>query len=138
MEADPERLRDILTVAHLLAYARSIDPGAEPISYQRDWWDGSATAGCLLVEIGGRRRRVVSTGADDPAVLPAQRTRARRALCKSRMAMNRFPLPATRPDGQQTFVDSGDYVVCGYADCGGIRPLGDQPANTGCPLCGRR
>ncbi len=185
MSTDAERLRDRLTVDHLVAFARSLDAGARPISYQRDWWDGSAAVGCLLVDIHGRRHRVVDTGAGTPVLLPAWRVRARRALTASRRASSE-PLPAgsshpsdhvvlTSPpapsqDGpgprqqgpappsqapphgiasgtrgsasteRRTVVQSGDYVVCRYADCGGLQPLGDETmaGGAGCPSCGRR
>jgi len=172
MSTDAERLRDRLTVDHLVAFARSLDAGARPISYQRDWWDGSAAVGCLLVDIHGRRHRVVDTGASTPVLLPAWRVRARRALTASRRASSE-PLPAGsshpsdhvvlttgppappsqapphRMDGgtqgpsateRRTVVQSGDYVVCRYADCGGLQPLGGETmaAGAGCPSCGRR
>lgn len=177
MNTNLERLRDRLTVDHLLAFARSLDSGAQPISYQRDWWDGSAAVGCLLVDIDGRRHRVVDTGAGTPVLLPAWRVRARRTLTASRRASSE-PLPAgsshpsdhvaltaqapqprlespgladgteaetvlglTPPSStsRRTVVQSGDYVVCRYADCGGLQPLDDGPTGgTGCPSCGRR
>lgn len=178
---DPERLRDRLTVEHLLAFARSIDPDVAPISFQRDWWDGSATTGCLLVDIDRRRYRVVSTGSGTPVLLPARRVRARRALTASRRASSEPPpagsaeqpehvelttrgaaphLRQSAPPGnspvpstdhsaapalphqaeRRTVIQSGDYLVCRYADCGGLLPVGEGIENedAGCPSCGRR
>lgn len=93
MNADPEHLRDRLTVEHLLAFAQSVDPRARPISFERNWWDGSATTNCLLVEMPGRRQRVVSTGAGTPMLLPAWPVSARRVLSRSRRSSSE-PLPA--------------------------------------------
>lgn len=93
INGDPEHLRDRLTVEHLLAFARSVDPNARPISYQRNWWDGSTATGCLLVDIAGERRRVVSAGSGSPVLLPARRLRARQTLTSSRRAASE-PLPA--------------------------------------------
>jgi len=168
MDTDLERLRDHLTVEHLLTFARSIDPGAQPISYQRDWWDGSAVTGCLLVEVHGRRHRVVNTGAGTPVLLPAWRVRARRALGERRRAASEPlpagsadpsdnvslttralpmpqweppPLPQPTPSAERrTVVQDGDYLVCRYADCGGLLPLDDGPmaSTPDCPSCGRR
>lgn len=178
MDADAERLRDALTAEHLLAYARSIDPHAEPISFQPDWWDGSANAGCLLVQIPGGRRRVVSTGAGEPMLLPAGPGRARRTLTARRRASS-APLPAGSaspsqhvalttavvptprltgeakrrgldpaptltlpepppiPHRRRTVIQTGDYMVCRYADCGGLLPVDGEPSTSGCPSCGR-
>jgi hypothetical protein len=167
MDTDLERLRDRLTVEHLLTFARSVDPGARPISYQRDWWDGSAATGCLLVEIHGKRHRVVNTGAGTPILLPAWRVRARRALGESRRASSEPlpagsanpsdnvslttralatpqweppPLPRATPSAERrTVVQDGDYLVCRYADCGGLLPLDGEvrDGEVGCPSCRR-
>lgn len=192
MNADLEHLRDRLTIEHLLAFARSIDPHARPISFERDWWDGSATSACLLVEFPGRRQRVVSTGAGTPMLLPAWPVSARRALNRRRRASSE-PLPAgsaapsdhvvltarpvstlrrlgidssaapgqaslfsaladleptapqpppprsASPEERRTVVQDGDYVVCRYADCGGLLPIdGGVDDDLGaCPSCGR-
>lgn len=153
MDADPERLRDTLTVEHLVAFARSIDANARPISYQRDWWDGSATAHCLLVSMSGGRRRVVSTGSDEPVLLPVRAGAARRMLARTRRSPSREarsagrgPSPTTVEASGRTagriaeLARAGDYVVCGYPDCGAMLPLdGDSVDGAGpCPSCGRR
>lgn len=124
MKAEPEHLRDRLTVEHLLAFARSIDPHARPIAFERNWWDGSATSNCLLVEMPGRRHRVVSTGGGTPMLLPARPVSARRVLSRSRRSSSE-PLPA----GSAT---PSDHVMVMTPPVSGPRPTtGDSWGTSG-------
>lgn len=181
MDNEAERLRDDLTVEHLLAFARSVDPDAQVIGYRRNWWDGSAATGCLLVDMHGERKRVVSTGSGLPTLLPARALDARRALTEIRRAASEPPAAAAHtvparyvrlqrtaaaaravvaaraeprlsalatvsgtPGSGGTGVGARrvgpdeDYVLCRYADCGGLLPLADRGEFAGCPKCGRR
>ncbi len=179
MDNEAERLRDDLTVEHLLAFARSVDPDAQVIAYRRNWWDGSAATGCLLVDMHGERKRVVNTGSGLPTLLPARALDARRALTEMRRAASeplaaagtvparyvrlqrtaaaaravvaaraepRLSAPATvaataggagRGAATRRVGPDEDYVLCRYADCGGLLPLADRGEFAGCPKCGR-
>lgn len=83
----PHRLLDKLVVDQLLVTLRAMYPAAVPQTYIARWWDGVALVPALLVEVEGRRVRVV-TGPDGRVLLlPRSSWAARRRLHRARRAV---------------------------------------------------
>lgn len=90
-----KRLRDRLTADSLLAAVRAMHPGVTATSFVSQWWDGSALVPALLVEVEGRRLRVVTGAAGEVLLLPRWSWAARRRLRGSRRLGG--PAVGTRP-----------------------------------------
>jgi len=143
---DPERLRDRLTVEHLLAFARSIDPDVAPISFQRDWRVRARRA--LTASRRASSEPPPAGSAEQPEHVELT-TRGAAPHFRQSAPPGNSPVPSTDHSAapalphqaeRRTVIQSGDYLVCRYADCGGLLPVGEGIENedAGCPSCGRR
>jgi hypothetical protein len=98
-----KRLRDRLTADSLLAAVRAMHPGATASSLVSQWWDGTALVPALLVEVEGRRLRVVTGALGEVVLLPRWSWAARRRLHRSRRpggpAVTDRPQVAVTPGG---------------------------------------
>src|SRR5579884_1667209 len=142
---DPQRdellagcsLRDQLTRDWLTAAVGS--SAAEVVSYDATWWDGAAYDRCVVVDVDGRRVRVVEA-AGEPVVLPMSRRAAGRVLAERRRPRPmELTVPEPRPPTlgalQLVVVDAtdDDVVRCDGPSCGALLPVGEDGP---CPRCG--
>lgn len=130
-------LRDRLTRDWLAAATGSGD--ADIVEYDAAWWDGAAFERCLVIDVDGRRLRVVETEGE-VVVLPMSRRKAGRLL-----AERRRPRPAEltvsqpRPPSLDTLqlvvvtAPDDDVRRCSGASCGALLPVN---ATGPCPRCG--
>lgn len=130
-------LRDRLTQEWLASSVGIAE--ADVVEYDAAWWDGTAYDRCVVVDVDGRRMRIVEE-AGEAVVVPMSRRAAARLLAERRQVRaSELTVPAPRPPSLEALqlvvldADDSDVVRCSRPDCGALRPIADAAP---CPRCG--
>ena len=130
-------LRDRLTRQWLATAVGTSE--SDILEYDEAWWDGASFDPCVIVDVDGRRVRVVETEGE-VVVLPMSRRKAGRVLADRRRP---HPAELTGPPPRVPSLDTLQLVVVDAADddvvrcsgrgCGALLPV---DATGQCPRCG--
>lgn len=130
-------LRDQLTREWLASAVGS--NASDIVEYDEAWWDGAAFDRCVVIDLDGRRVRVVETEGE-VVVLPMSRRKAGKVLADRRRPhdaeLTGPPRRVPKLDTLQLVVvdaPDDDVIRCSGRGCGALLPL---EATGRCPRCG--